>query len=119
MSGIYLFIYLACFKLHYKIWLQENSFQKKLKKKKLKVKIKAISVKNGNKNKEVDKEQKEEVAEGNEAEQDGNTQKEKASSALLTQKSGRLKPKAKVETLDHPESQESKTSKGILLNITA
>lgn len=74
-------------------------------------------MKKGSKNEEVNKEQKEEEAEGNEEEHDGNSQKEKASSALLPQKSGRLKPKAKVETLDHPESPESKPSKGILLNI--
>ncbi|MCJ8733988.1 hypothetical protein PDJAM_G00230170 [Pangasius djambal] len=93
------------------IILKENSLQKKLKKKKLKVKIKAISVKKGSKNEEVDTEQKEEEAEGTNADQDGNSQKEKASHELVPQRSGRLKPKAKVETLDHPESQESKPSK--------
>ncbi|KAG7329108.1 hypothetical protein KOW79_007282 [Hemibagrus wyckioides] len=93
------------------IILKENSFQKKMKKKKLKVKIKAISVKKGSK-KEVDKEQKKEETEGNEAEQDGNSQKEKASCALLPQKSGRLKPKAKVETLDYSEPQKAKPPKG-------
>lgn len=73
-------------------------------------------MKNGSRNKEVDKIQKEEEAEGNVVEQDDNSQKEKAASNLLPQKSGKLK--AKVETFDHPESQESKPSKGILLNIT-
>ncbi|XP_053362419.1 ADP-ribosylation factor-like protein 13A isoform X2 [Clarias gariepinus] len=91
------------------IILTENSFQKKLKKKKLKVKMKARSLKNGSRNKEVDKIQKEEEAEGNVVEQDDNSQKEKAASNLLPQKSGKLK--AKVETFDHPESQESKPSK--------
>ncbi|XP_017329617.1 ADP-ribosylation factor-like protein 13A isoform X2 [Ictalurus punctatus] len=94
------------------IILKENSFQKKMKKKKLKVKIKAISVKKGSKNEEVDKEQEEEEAEGNKEDQDGNSQKEKVSHDLLPQKSGRLKPRAKVETVDNPESQESKPSKG-------
>lgn len=88
-----------------------------MKKKKLKVKIKAISVKKGSKNEEVDKEQEEEEAEGNKEDQDGNSQKEKVSHDLLPQKSGRLKPRAKVETVDNPESQESKPSKGILLKI--
>lgn len=87
-----------------------------MKKKKLKVTIKAISAKKGSK-KEVDKEQKKEETEGNEAEQNGNSQKEKASSALLPQKSGRLKPKAKVETLDYSEPQKAKPPKGILGNI--
>lgn len=77
-----------------------------------------MSVKKGGKNEEVNEEQKEEEAEGNEAGHDGNSQKEKASGDLLPQKNGRLKPKAKVETLDYPESPESKLSKGILFSMT-
>lgn len=51
-------------------------------------------------------------------EHDGNSQKEKANSDLLPQKSVRLKLKAKVETLNPPESPQSKPSNGMLINKT-
>ncbi|XP_062855963.1 ADP-ribosylation factor-like protein 13A [Trichomycterus rosablanca] len=91
---------------------KENSFQKKMKKKKLNVKIKRKSVKKGSKTNDGGKEPVEEEVEGNEVEQDHNCLKEKANSALLPQKSLKIKPKAKVkvETLDHPESSEKDTS---------
>ncbi|XP_060741052.1 ADP-ribosylation factor-like protein 13A isoform X3 [Tachysurus vachellii] len=92
--------------------LKENSFQKKMMKKKLKVKIKAMSMKKGSR-KEVDMEQKEEEKEGNESEQDVNSEKDKSNSGLLPQKYGRLKPKAKVQTLDYPEYVEATSPKAV------
>lgn len=63
--------------------------------------------------------QEEEEAEGNEGEQDQNGQKEKASSALLPRRRGKLKRKAKVkeETMDRVdllENDDSRPTKGIL-----
>uniref|UniRef100_W5LQ50 ADP-ribosylation factor-like 13A n=1 Tax=Astyanax mexicanus TaxID=7994 RepID=W5LQ50_ASTMX len=92
---------------------KENSFTKKLKKKKkkVKVKMKKRTVKTEGKSEEDEAGQEEEEAEGNEAEHNG--QKEKASSALLPRKRGKLKRKAKVkeETLDQIPSTENEDSK--------
>ncbi|KAK7137887.1 hypothetical protein R3I94_013513 [Phoxinus phoxinus] len=87
---------------------KENSLKKKLsKKKKVKVKIKKGSPSRGVNEKEV------EETEGNEAEQEHSGQKEKASSALLPPKRGKLKRKAKVkeENSGIPESPNSEVSK--------
>ncbi|ROL47079.1 Transmembrane protein 35A [Anabarilius grahami] len=87
---------------------KENSLKKKLsKKKKVKVKIKKESPSRGVNEEEV------EETEGNEAEQEHSSQKEKASSALLPPKRGKLKHKAKVkeENLGIPESPISEVSK--------
>ncbi|XP_030622164.1 ADP-ribosylation factor-like protein 13A [Chanos chanos] len=91
---------------------KENTLKRKLKrKKKAKVKIKKENAKNKG------GEEEEEEADGNEAEQEQNGHKEKASSALLPGKRGKLKRKVRVkeETLDLPESsviKDSKSSKG-------
>ncbi|XP_073777780.1 ADP-ribosylation factor-like protein 13A isoform X2 [Danio rerio] len=88
---------------------KENSFKKKLsKKKKVKVKIKKESPSRGV--------NEEEEIEANEAEQEHN-QKDKASSALLPPKRGKLKRKAKVKEEnsglpESPNSELSKPSKG-------
>uniref|UniRef100_A0AAR2K859 ADP-ribosylation factor-like 13A n=1 Tax=Pygocentrus nattereri TaxID=42514 RepID=A0AAR2K859_PYGNA len=91
---------------------KDNSFTKKLKKKKkVKVKMKRRSVKKEGNNQDEEEVQEEE--EGNEAEQDQNGQKERASSALLPRRRGKLKRKAKVkeETLDQAETLENDDSK--------
>ncbi|XP_052010713.1 ADP-ribosylation factor-like protein 13A [Xyrauchen texanus] len=82
---------------------KENSFKKKLSKKKMKVKIKK-----GSPSREVVNEDEVE-----ETDQDHNCQKDKASSALLPLKRGKLKHKAKVkeETLNLPESPNNKVPK--------
>lgn len=82
----------------------------------MKGRIKKENAKNSREN-EYDEEDVSEV-EGAEVEQEHNSEKEKASSALLPGKRGKLKRKAKVkeETLDLPESpdtDDSKLSKGI------
>ncbi|KAL6480115.1 hypothetical protein MHYP_G00111480 [Metynnis hypsauchen] len=91
---------------------KDNSFTKKLKKKKkVKVKMKRRTVKKEGNNEDEEEVQEEE--EGNEAEQDQNGQKERASSALLPRRRGKLKHKAKVkkETLDQAETLENDDSK--------
>ncbi|KAL7885974.1 hypothetical protein AOLI_G00062690 [Acnodon oligacanthus] len=91
---------------------KDNSFTKELKKKKkVKVKMKRRSVKKEGNNEDEEEVQEEE--EGNEAEQDQNGQKERASSALLPRRRGKLKRKAKVkeETLDQAETLENEDSK--------
>ncbi|XP_051505729.1 ADP-ribosylation factor-like protein 13A isoform X2 [Myxocyprinus asiaticus] len=88
---------------------KENSFKKKLSKKAAaKVKIQKASPSGG----VVNEEEVQEI-EGNEAEQDHNNQKDKASSELLPPKRGKLKRKAKVkeETLDLPESPNNEVPK--------
>uniref|UniRef100_A0A667ZTF4 ADP-ribosylation factor-like 13A n=1 Tax=Myripristis murdjan TaxID=586833 RepID=A0A667ZTF4_9TELE len=95
------------------MWLlfssQENTLKKKLRGKKKK----QVKIKNNDQEEENDQE---EDGEGNDGEQEQSGQKEKASSALITPKRGKLKRKAKVkeETLDVPESPENeeKASKG-------
>ncbi len=91
----------------YSLALQENSLKKKLSKKKVKVKIKKGSPSRGVNEDEV------EDTEGNEAEQDHHSQKDKASSALLPPKRRKMKRKAKVkeENSGPPESPNSEVSK--------
>ncbi|XP_043113539.1 ADP-ribosylation factor-like protein 13A isoform X3 [Puntigrus tetrazona] len=91
---------------------KENSLKKKLsKKKKVKVKMKKGSPSRGVNEDEV------EETEGNEAEQDHNGHKDKASSALLPPKRKKMKRKAKVKEEntglpESPNSEVSKTSRG-------
>lgn len=92
-----------------------------MKKKKVKERIKKENAKNS-REKENDEEDIGEV-EAAEVEQEHNSEKEKASSALLPGKRGKLKRKAKVkeETLDLPESpdtDDSKLSKGMQWSAT-
>lgn len=86
---------------------QESTLKKKLKTKTKKKK--PVKVKEGEKDPEEANEQEEEEEEegdGNEGEQENLGHREKASSALIPPKKGKLKRKTKVkeETLDVPES---------------
>ncbi|XP_059377663.1 ADP-ribosylation factor-like protein 13B isoform X5 [Carassius carassius] len=85
----------------------ENSLKKKISKKKVKVKIKKESPSRG-----VNKQEVEET-EGNKADQDHNSQKDKASSAIIPPKQRITKRKAKVkeENSGLPESPNSEVSK--------
>ncbi|KTF84553.1 hypothetical protein cypCar_00010843 [Cyprinus carpio] len=85
---------------------KENSLKKKISKKK-KVKVKKESPSRGVNEQEVEK------TEGNEAEQDHISQKDKASSALLPPKRRKMKRKAKIkeENSGLPESPNSEVSK--------
>ncbi|XP_026137191.1 ADP-ribosylation factor-like protein 13B [Carassius auratus] len=88
---------------------KENSLKKKLsKKKKVKVKITKESPSRVNEDEVED-------TEGNEAEQDHNSQKDKASSALLPPKRRKMKRKAKVKVKEEnsclPESPNSEVSR--------
>ncbi|XP_042594189.1 ADP-ribosylation factor-like protein 13A isoform X2 [Cyprinus carpio] len=91
---------------------KEDCLKKKLsKKKKVKVKIKKESPGRGVNEDEV------EETEGNEAEQDHNSQKDKASSALLPPKRRKMKRKAKVKEensglQESPNSEVSRPSRG-------
>ncbi|XP_059377661.1 ADP-ribosylation factor-like protein 13B isoform X3 [Carassius carassius] len=86
---------------------KENSLKKKISKKKVKVKIKKESPSRG-----VNKQEVEET-EGNKADQDHNSQKDKASSAIIPPKQRITKRKAKVkeENSGLPESPNSEVSK--------
>ncbi|XP_052471097.1 ADP-ribosylation factor-like protein 13B isoform X3 [Carassius gibelio] len=87
---------------------KENSLKKKIsKKKKVKVKIKKESPSRGVNKQEVEK------TERKKADQDHNSQKDKASSALLTPKQRKTKHKAQVkeEKSGLPESPNSEVSK--------
>ncbi|XP_016389387.1 ADP-ribosylation factor-like protein 13B [Sinocyclocheilus rhinocerous] len=93
---------------------KENSLKKKISKKKKKVKVK---IKKESPSRGVNEEEVEET-EGNEAEQDHSSQKDKASSVLLTPKRRKMKRKAKVKEEnsglpESPNSEVSKPSRGI------
>uniref|UniRef100_A0A3B4T5E0 ADP-ribosylation factor-like 13A n=1 Tax=Seriola dumerili TaxID=41447 RepID=A0A3B4T5E0_SERDU len=93
---------------------KESTLKKKLKTKKKK---KPVKDKEGDKNGEEAKEQEEEEeGDGNEGDQENSAHREKASSALIPPKKGKMKskPKVKEETLDIPESpdNEEKPLKG-------
>eukprot|EP00064_Thunnus_orientalis_P010033 superscaffoldBa00001323_g10059 len=82
---------------------KETTLKKKLRTKKKK---KPVKVKEGETNQEEVNDQEEEEGDGNEAEHEPSGHREKASSALIPPKKGKLKRKTKVkeETLDVPES---------------
>ncbi|XP_022616033.1 ADP-ribosylation factor-like protein 13A [Seriola dumerili] len=86
---------------------KESTLKKKLKTKKKK---KPVKDKEGDKNGEEAKEQEEEEeGDGNEGDQENSAHREKASSALIPPKKGKMKskPKVKEETLDIPESPDN------------
>ncbi|XP_030594804.1 ADP-ribosylation factor-like protein 13A [Archocentrus centrarchus] len=86
---------------------KDTSLKKKLKTPKKK---KPVKVKEDEKDEEPDNEQEEEEdGDGNEGEQENSGHRDKASSALIPPKKGKLKRKTKVkeETLDVPESPEN------------
>uniref|UniRef100_A0A665U8L9 ADP-ribosylation factor-like 13A n=1 Tax=Echeneis naucrates TaxID=173247 RepID=A0A665U8L9_ECHNA len=89
-----------------------NMLQTKLKTKKKK----PAKVKAGDKNTETKEQEEEEEADDNDGEQENSAHREKASSALIPPKKGKLKSKTKVkeETLDVPEpaDNEEKPLKG-------
>uniref|UniRef100_A0A3Q1H3X2 ADP-ribosylation factor-like 13A n=1 Tax=Acanthochromis polyacanthus TaxID=80966 RepID=A0A3Q1H3X2_9TELE len=87
-----------------KVFPQDTTLKKKLKTKKKK---KQVKVKEGEKDKEQANEQEEEEeGDSNEGEQENSGHRDRASSALIPPKKGKLKRKTKVkkETLDVPES---------------
>lgn len=76
-----------------------------------------VKIKKGSPSRGVNEDEVEET-EGNEAEQDHNSQKDKASSALLPLKRGKMKHKAKVKEEnsglpESPNSEVSRPSRGI------
>uniref|UniRef100_A0A3B4ZT23 ADP-ribosylation factor-like protein 13B n=1 Tax=Stegastes partitus TaxID=144197 RepID=A0A3B4ZT23_9TELE len=86
---------------------KETTLKKKLKTKKKK---KQVKVKEGEKDQEQANEQEEEEeGDGNEGEQENASHRDRASSALIPPKKGKLKRKTKVkeETLDVPESPDN------------
>ncbi|XP_026212992.1 ADP-ribosylation factor-like protein 13A [Anabas testudineus] len=87
---------------------KETTLKKNLSTKKKK---KLVKVKEGEKDQEKanEQEEEEEEGEGNEGEQENSGPREKANSALIPPKRGKLKRKTKVmeETLDVPESPDS------------